>query len=205
MGFEVPPTRVSRSSNAPVLAGLALTAVLLLAAVVFAGHRGAMSSAAPSAQDTTALAHRGAPTAPGYVSAMMASGRKAPAPSGIAAGGAASVSPPVISSSLVQCHNVAPPECLRVARSAAGLFTAGSVGADAAAIAGVEVWGSLICGDNLECPSGRLLRLDPLGSAAVALSGNAGLVWVNVGERAASPGEASARRPLEAWIVQWFR
>lgn len=207
MGFEVPPTRVSRRSSAPVLAGLGVTVVLLLAAVVLGGQHPLARSGGPAGPDTTAAALP-SPTglvAQAPVATTASSGRKAGAEAPAGSDGSNPVGlPPAVPGGTVRCHTLAPADCLRVARSAADLLAIASPGAAAPGIVGVEVWASLVCGDNLDCPIGTLRRLDPLGSASVSLAGNAGEVWVNVGMRTVGRGAAAARRLPEAWIVRWF-
>ena len=95
----------------------------------------------------------------------------------------------------VRCHDLATQPCQRVA--AAALEAIGPVDAP---VESIDVWSSLLCGDDLDCPPGRLAGLRPLGSAVVTLGDDGPTGWVNVGERA--PGVSLDGTRLVVWVVR---
>jgi hypothetical protein len=96
---------------------------------------------------------------------------------------------------IVRCHHVAAGTCRRIA--AAALEAIGSVERP---VEWIDVWSSLLCGDDLDCPPGRLAGLRPLGSAVVTLGGDGPTGWVNVGER--PPGVSLDETRLVAWVIR---
>jgi hypothetical protein len=95
----------------------------------------------------------------------------------------------------VRCHDLPTDPCQRVA--AAALEAIGPVDAP---VESIDVWGSLLCGDDLDCPPGRLARLRPLGSAVLTLGGTAPAGWVNVGERL--PAGRLGQTDVVAWVIR---
>jgi hypothetical protein len=95
----------------------------------------------------------------------------------------------------VRCHDLATGRCERVA--AAALKAIGPVDAP---VESIDVWSSLLCGDDLDCPPGRLAGLRPLGSAVLTLGGTAPAGWVNVGERL--PANRLGETDLVAWVIR---
>jgi len=95
----------------------------------------------------------------------------------------------------VRCHDLAVGPCQRVA--AAALEAIGPVDAP---VESIDVWSSLLCGDDLDCPPGRLAGMRPLGSAILTLGGTGPAGWVNVGERlpAGRPGQSD----VVAWVIR---
>lgn len=72
-------------------------------------------------------------------------------------------------------------------------------------VVALTVWGSLLCGDDLDCPTARLQRASSLGSAVVRFAGSTGALWVNVvAETAGAQASAgAAERSTRAWLVRW--
>jgi hypothetical protein len=95
----------------------------------------------------------------------------------------------------VRCHDLAVGPCQRVA--AAALEAIGPVDAP---VESIDVWSSLLCGDDLDCPPGRLAGLRPLGSAILTLGGTAPAGWVNVGERL--PAGRLGQTDVLAWVIR---
>ena len=90
------------------------------------------------------------------------------------------------------CHDVASERCAAVARAALAV-------SDDPALAWpsqVDVWASLLCGSDFDCPSARMTGHQATGSAVVT-AGTLGL-WVNV----IGPAAASDPAPLEAWVIR---
>jgi hypothetical protein len=96
---------------------------------------------------------------------------------------------------IVRCHHLAAGPCRRIA--AAALEAIGPVEAP---VERIDVWSSLLCGDDLDCPPGRLAGLRPLGSAIVTLGEGGPTGWINVGER--PPGVSLDGTRLVAWVVR---
>jgi hypothetical protein len=93
----------------------------------------------------------------------------------------------------VRCHDLAAGPCRRVAAAALDV-----IGPDAS-IESIDVWRSLLCGDDLDCPPSRLAGLRPLGSAVVGLGDAEQAGRVNVGERLPAGGAGSPA--LVAWLI----
>jgi hypothetical protein len=92
----------------------------------------------------------------------------------------------------VVCPDVAGERCAAVARAA---LTA----SDDPALpwpSQVDVWASLLCGSDFDCPSDRMTGHQAAGSAVVT-AGTVGL-WVNV----IGPAAGSDPTPLEAWVIR---
>jgi hypothetical protein len=94
----------------------------------------------------------------------------------------------------VRCHDLDAGSCHRVAAAALDVM-----GPDAA-VESIDVWHSLLCGDDLDCPPGRLAGLHPLGSAVVGLGDDERPGWINVGERLATP--AAGEPALVVWLIR---
>ncbi len=69
-----------------------------------------------------------------------------------------------------------------------------------APVESIDVWQSLLCGDDLDCPPGRLAGLRPLGSAVVGLGDDERPGWINVGERLAA--QAAGEPAVVAWPIR---
>jgi hypothetical protein len=70
-------------------------------------------------------------------------------------------------------------------------------------IAGVEVWGSILCGDDLDCPRERLVSSSPLGSVVVSFADGGPSAWVNVVRRSPRAVDGGGPGRPDAWIVAW--
>ncbi len=94
----------------------------------------------------------------------------------------------------VRCHDLDAGSCHRVAAAALDVM-----GPDAP-VESIDAWRSLLCGDDLDCPAGRLAGLRPLGSAVVSLGDDERDGWINVGERLAAPSAGEAA--VVAWLIR---
>jgi len=130
---------------------------------------------------------------------VLGGGGDGSAPAGQAAvpshGPASSPAGAAVRPASVRCHDLAVGPCQRVA--AAALEAIGPVNAP---VESIDVWSSLLCGDDLDCPPGRLAGLRPLGSAILTLGGTGPAGWVNVGERrqAGRLGQSD----VVAWVIR---
>jgi hypothetical protein len=95
---------------------------------------------------------------------------------------------------VVRCHDLAAGPCRRVAAAAMD-----AIGPDAA-VESIDVWRSLLCGNDLDCPPSRLARLRPLGSAVVGLGAAEKAARVNVGERL--PDSGAGPPAFVAWLIR---
>lgn len=176
MEFRVEPTPLSRRRSRRILATTAVVAVALVVVI------GAVTL--DNARPGTAVASTTAPIAP-TAPAVTASATAAPLPSAtlLARTGPA---PRVI------CHDVAGERCAAVAQAA---LTA-SIDPALPWPSKVDVWASLLCGSDFDCPPARLTGHQPAGSAVVT-TGTV-VLWVNVMEPAAGSDPAA----LEAWVIR---
>ena len=92
----------------------------------------------------------------------------------------------------VVCHDVAGERCAAVARAA----LAASVDPALPWPSQVDVWASLLCGSDFDCPSDRMTGHQAAGSAVVT-AGTVGL-WVNV----IGPAAGGDPAPFEAWVIR---
>ena len=173
MEFRVEPTPLSRRRSRRILATTAVVAVALVVVI------GAITL--DSARPGTAVASTIAPIPP-TAPAVTAT---APLPSAtqLARTGPA---PRVV------CHEVAGERCAAVARAA---LTA-SIDPALPWPSQVDVWASLLCGSDFDCPPARLTGHQPAGSAVV--TAGSVVLWVNVMEPAAGSDPAA----LEAWVIR---
>ena len=170
MEFRVEPTPLSRRRSRRILATTAAVAVALVVVI----GAGTLDSARPG----TAVASPIPPTAPAVAAT-------APPPSAtqLARTGPA---PRVV------CHEVAGERCAAVARAA---LTA-SIDPALPWPSQVDVWASLLCGSDFDCPPARLTGHQPAGSAVV--TAGTVVLWVNVMEPVAGSDPAA----LEAWVIR---
>jgi hypothetical protein len=96
------------------------------------------------------------------------------------------------------CHEVAPATCGVLARAGVAALPLG-----APTIATVDVWASILCGDDLDCPRDRLAGSTPLGSVVVAFADGGPSAWVNVVRRSPRAVDGGGPGRPEAWIVGW--
>jgi hypothetical protein len=103
----------------------------------------------------------------------------------------------------VRCHGLAAAACDRIVAAALDLL-----GPDAT-VESIDAWESLLCGDDLDCPRGRLAELRPLGSAVVEFGDEEPAGLVNVGERLTGGGAGGAggaggggETALVAWLIR---
>jgi hypothetical protein len=63
------------------------------------------------------------------------------------------------------------------------------------------VSGSILCGDNLDCPTDRLVGHHPAGSAIVSYADDT-TVWVNIVEPDILSPVDQGHQALEAWVIR---
>ena len=173
MEFRVEPTQLSRRRSRRILATtvvVVLGLVVVIGAVTLDGRN--PGSAVASTIPATAPAAIVTATATPMPSATE-SARTGPAPR-------------------VVCHDVAGERCAAVARAA----LAASVDPALPYPSQVDVWASLLCGSDFDCPSDRMTGHRAAGSAVVT-AGTVGL-WVNV----IGPAAGSDPAPFEAWVIR---
>jgi hypothetical protein len=170
--FRIEPTALSRRRSRHILATTAVVAgalVVVIGAITLADARpdaGVASTVATPIASAVTAADDPSPAA-------TARARTGPAPR-------------------VVCHEVANARCTAIARAALAA-------SDDPALpwpSQVDVWASLLCGSDFDCPSDRLTGHQAAGSAVVT----AGTVvrWVNVVEPTAGSDPAA----LEAWVIR---
>jgi hypothetical protein len=184
MTFEVPVSAVS-GSRAPrgVLAVAAMSIAIVVAALV------AAILAPPSAMPLPARA-----------AAASSTEATSAAP---AFGLAAAATPPFEPASfnrplptLIDCHQIGRTQCNRVVRAALRVLP------DELPVVGhTEVWGSLVCNDNFDCPADYLKDAEPVGSVFVGFGDGSPGVTVNVVDWGYGTG---IRLGLRAWLVPTF-
>lgn len=96
----------------------------------------------------------------------------------------------------LECHDLASAACDRLALASLAVLPT-----DGPPVWAIDAWGSILCGDDLDCPRARLAGSVPLGSAVVTFAGGGPRAWVNVVVPAPAPGTRAAA-PF-AWIVRW--
>lgn len=172
MEFRVEPTPLSRRRGRRILA---TTALIVAALVVIIGA----ITLAGAGQDAVVGSTAATPIAPTSIASAM------PPPSSTAV---ARTGP----EPRVVCHDVASAPCTAIAQAA---LTA----ADDPALpwpTQVDVWASLLCGSDFDCPPDRMTGHRAAGSAVVT-AGSVEL-WVNVVAPSAERGPQS----LEAWVIR---
>jgi hypothetical protein len=96
----------------------------------------------------------------------------------------------------VACRDLDRAACLRVARAALG-----AVPPEAPSILEITIWRSLLCSDDIECPSRFLADSVPLGSAVVRFADGGPQAAVNVVDWQPSAG---IRLGPRAWLARWM-
>ena len=170
MEFRVEPTQLSRRRSRRILA---TTVVVVLGLVVVIGAV------------TLDAEKPGSAVVPTIVPAAIVSVTATPMPSATAL---ARTGP----APRVVCHDVAGERCAAVARAA----LAASVDPALPYPSQVDVWASLLCGSDFDCPSDRMTGHQAAGSAVVT-AGTVGL-WVNV----IGPAAGGDPAPFEAWVIR---
>ena len=175
MEFRVEPTPLSRRRSRRIVA----TTVLVAFALVVVIGTVTLENTRPGAAVVSPVA----PTAPAATLIATATATPLPSATALARTGPA---PRVV------CHDVANERCAAVARAALAV-------SDDPALpwpSQVDVWASLLCGSDFDCPSARMTGHQATGSAVVT-AGTLGL-WVNV----IGPAAGSDPAPLEAWVIR---
>ncbi len=173
MEFRVEPTPLSRRRSRRILAATAIVAIALVAVI------GAVTL--DDARPGVAVAT----TTQGTPPAVIATPTATPLPTATAL---ARTGP----APRVVCHDVAGGRCAEVARAALAVAADPSLPWPSQ----VDVWASLLCGSDFDCPSDRMTGHQVAGSAVVT-AGTVGL-WVNVIEPTAGNDPAA----LEAWVIR---
>lgn len=182
MAFEVVPVAVGRPPRRwSIPAVIAMLGVVAGAAFVTADDR----SGAPAAQPAVDTGRQ-----PGTAAASPATG----------AGGGAVTRPTAIPArpmpERVECRDLERAACLRVARAALA-----AVPPDSPPVRDATVWRSLLCSDDLECPSRYLDDSVPLGSVILRFTDGGPRAAVNVVDWQPTVGVGLGPR---AWLARWM-
>lgn len=181
MTFEVRPVAVERRPRR-----WSIPAVLVALGVV------------AGAAFVTADDRRGAPGAP-----PAAEGNRRPAEDSADSagpiGGAVARAPSIPARPMperIECRDLDRAVCLRVARAALV-----AVPPDAPAVLDATIWRSLLCSDDLECPSRYLVDSVPLGSAILRFTDGGPRAAINVVDWQPAAG---VRLGPRAWLARWM-
>jgi hypothetical protein len=181
MTFEVRPVAVERRPRRwPIPAVLVALGVVAGAAFVTADGRPGAPKAPPAAEGHRRPAEdsAGAARPIGGVVARPTSIPARPMPDRI------------------ECRDLDRAVCLRVARAALVALPP-----DAPAVLDATVWRSLLCSDDLECPSRYLVDSEPLGSAILRFSDGGPRAAINVVDWQPAVG---VRLGPRAWLARWM-
>jgi hypothetical protein len=97
----------------------------------------------------------------------------------------------------LECHGLNRPDCLRAATAALKVLPAEVPAVDTA-----DVYGTLICDSNFDCPQYRLSSdAVALGSVTLTFVDDGPDAWVNVVNR--GPARDPAKVVAEAWVIRW--
>jgi hypothetical protein len=180
MGFEVTPERVARRRSV-------LPAVLASIAALGIVGAGLIGAWAPSGQRVHG---------PGAASLSPSSQAVLSEPSA-----AASVALGVLPSpGAIDCHDAGFIQCSRIVGAALQILPA-----DLPPVESVGAWASILCRDTLDCPTGRFVGYQALGSAVVSFGPDHPEAWINVVAPVSAPGRGGVPTGLIAWVVQWRR
>jgi hypothetical protein len=94
----------------------------------------------------------------------------------------------------IECHDVDLAECHRIVRAALRVLPD-----DLPTVGGADVWGSLVCNDNFDCPATYLRDSEPAGSVVLGFVDGSPAAALNVVDWGYGP---SIRLGLRAWIVR---
>jgi hypothetical protein len=177
VAYQVEPTPLSRRRGRRVVLVTAALAIAFGSVVVglAAGGRATSGIAVATATATATLAtssRAASPPAATHAPAVLAPGR-----------------PPRI-----LCHDVAGGRCADIARA----VLAAVIDPALPWPTKIDVWASILCSSNFDCPPYRLAGRRPAGSAVV-VAGRLDF-WVNVSE--APGGSGAGSRSLEAWVIR---
>ena len=168
------------------------------------GWRGAaVVAAAGIAIIAFALATAGTPdTPPSGSPAAIAAGTVTPPPTPQPTAIARTVGLPVAAPDLpdqdaILCRDLDQVTCGQVARASIATLTTAD-----GPVTYVSVSPSLLCNDDVACPSAKLVGSRPLGSAVVSL-GSGAQAWVNVVGPAANSGRVWEPDRTTAWVARW--
>jgi hypothetical protein len=96
----------------------------------------------------------------------------------------------------VVCHGLEQPRCGDLAQAALGAIDDPAIPRPIR----VQVWGTIACGDDFDCPPRHLVGRHPAGSAVVTIS-PALEIWVNITELDGGAEPADVNR-LDAWVTR---
>ena len=181
MEYRIDPTTLTRRRSRRVLAVTATVAIgigVVVGGLALEGRtpaRDRASGGAVAAASTVPAARSAAPATPTV------------APSDRPTHAAASGPPPELT-----CHDVPEVRCAAIARAVLVAVADPALPRPTT----VDVWASLLCGSDFDCPPGRMEDRRPAGSAVV-VAGSTWL-WVNVTDTLGAPGP----RTLSAWVIR---
>jgi hypothetical protein len=179
--YRIDPTTLTRRRGRRVLA---VTATVAIGIGVIVGGL-ALEGRPPAGNGASGGAVAAASTISPAPSAALAT--PAVTPSDIPIPALASGPPPELT-----CHDVPEVRCAAIARAVLLAVADPALPRPTT----VDVWASLLCGSDADCPPGRLLDRRPAGSAVV-LAGSTWL-WVNVSDTAGASGPGT----LSAWVIR---
>jgi hypothetical protein len=174
--YRIEPTTLTRRRSRRIVvvtAALVIAIALVAGGLALAGRPPARTVAVAAASPTTSVA------AVASVAGL--------APSGSPPAAAPSGPPPRLT-----CHDLPEVRCAAIEDAVLVAVADPTLPRPAT----VDVWASLLCGSDADCPPGRLLGRRPAGSAVV-LAGSTSL-WVNVTDAAGATGPAT----LSAWVIR---
>jgi hypothetical protein len=182
--FEVPVAAVTRSRTPRgVLAVVAVAGLIVVGAMAAAAVAPSTPAPVQGPAEAASLAASPAvaaavPFAPGATPPFEPASFNRPLPT------------------LIDCHAVASAQCRRLVRAALRVLP------DELPVVGhAEVWASLVCNDNFDCPPEYLRDSQPAGSVIVGFGDGSPGVTVNVVDWGYG---ASIRLGLRAWLVPTF-
>ena len=188
MTFEVPVSAVSRSRTPRSVFAVALLSGLIVLGAVVAGALAPSAAGSPPARLAAAAAGATASSAPSLAPGLLFGAAATPPFE------PASFNRPLPTA--IDCHAVATAQCLLIVRAALRILP------DELPVVGrAQVWASLVCNDNFDCPSEYLRDSQPAGSVIVGFGDGSPGVTVNVVDWGYG---TSIRLGLRAWLIPTY-
>jgi hypothetical protein len=186
--FEVPLSAVSRSRTPRSVLAVAAGSTLIVLGAVAAGALAPSTAGSPGSR-------------PAAVRGSAPPAAASPAFGGLVFG--VEPTPPFEPAGFnrplptaIDCHAVASAQCRRIVRAALRILPD-----DLPSVGSAQVWGSLVCNDNFDCPSDYLRDAEPAGSVFVGFGDGSPRVTVNVVDWGYG---TAVRLGLRAWMVPTY-
>lgn len=184
MGFDVAPAPVHRrGSRLPAIAVVAVGIAVVVVALVTADP-GVASRPGATPATSSALEAAVSPPSPSSTprppSALAVPPRPARLPG------------------TIECHELGSVTCGELVHATMAVLPPGGP-----PVSAIDAWGSILCGDSLDCPPQWFVGYRPLGSTVVSFTADGIKAWVNVVEPAPFPGRVWDPTRTVAWIVRW--